>query len=45
MKSTSLDQYAELIEKANWLRNKVLDMAVTANSGHVSTAFSQTVAI
>ena len=42
MKSTSLDQYAELIEKANWLRNKVLDMAVTANSGHVSTAFSQT---
>ena len=42
MKSTSLDQYAELIEKANWLRNKVLDMAVATNSGHVSTAFSQT---
>ena len=27
--------------KAQWVREKVLDMAVKANSGHVSTAFSQ----
>ena len=28
--------------KARWVRNKVLDMAVGAKSGHISTAFSQT---
>lgn len=33
---------AELEEKALWVRRKVLDMAVRANSGHVSTAMSQT---
>jgi len=42
MKSTTLDQYAVLEEKAQWIRNKVIDMAVKVNSGHVSTAFSQT---
>lgn len=30
-----------LEEKARWVRRKVLEMAVSANSGHVSTAFSQ----
>jgi len=30
-----------LKNKAQWVRRKVLDMAVKANSGHVSTAFSQ----
>lgn len=32
----------KLEAKAHWVRNKVLDMAVNAKSGHVSTAFSQT---
>ena len=32
----------EVLEsKALWVRNKVLEMAVSANSGHVTTAFSQ----
>ena len=31
-----------LAEKARWVRGKVLEMAISANSGHVSTAFSQT---
>ncbi|MDA2935062.1 transketolase [Acidobacteria bacterium AH-259-D05] len=35
-------RYADLEEKARWVRNKVLDMALISNSGHVSTAFSQT---
>lgn len=34
--------YRELALKANWVRKKVLDMAVYAKSGHVTTAFSQT---
>lgn len=32
----------KLEAKAQWVRNKVLDMAVGAKSGHISTAFSQT---
>ena len=32
----------ELEQKAQWVRNKVVEMAVRANSGHISTAFSQT---
>ncbi|MFQ5751633.1 MAG: transketolase [bacterium] len=31
-----------LAQKANWIRRKVLEMAVSAKSGHISTAFSQT---
>lgn len=31
-----------LANKALWVRRKVLEMAIRANSGHVSTAFSQT---
>jgi len=34
--------HTELAEKARWVRNKVIDMAVRAKSGHISTAFSQT---
>ena len=34
MKSTSLDQYAEFIEKANWLRNKVLDIVGVTKQIH-----------
>lgn len=33
---------AKLEAKAKWVRRKVVDMAVRAKSGHVSTAFSQT---
>ncbi len=33
---------AKLEAKAHWVRRKVVDMAVRAKSGHVSTAFSQT---
>lgn len=36
------DTYLPLEVKANWVRSTVLDMAVRARSGHVSTAFSQT---
>lgn len=32
----------KLEAKASWVRNKVLEMAVNAKSGHISTAFSQT---
>jgi transketolase len=32
----------KLQAKAKWVRNKVLQMAVNAKSGHISTAFSQT---
>ena len=35
------NKYAVYEKKALWLRNKVLEMAVSVNSGHVSTAFSQ----
>jgi transketolase len=35
-------QYDLLEERSHWVRIKVLEMAVAANSGHVSTAFSQT---
>jgi transketolase len=34
--------YSELAEKALWVRSKVVDMAVKAKSGHISSAFSQT---
>ncbi len=34
--------YNELEAKCLWVRRKVLEMAVKANSGHVSTAMSQT---
>ena len=34
-------KYAAYENKASWLRNKVLEMAVSVNSGHVTTAFSQ----
>ena len=37
-----LKTFAELEEKARWVRHKVIEMAVWANSGHISTAFSQT---
>ena len=33
--------YEALEQKASWVRNKVLEMAVNVNSGHVTTAFSQ----
>ena len=32
----------KLEAKARWVRNKVLEMAVNAKSGHISTAYSQT---
>ncbi len=35
-------QYKDLTIKANWVRRKVLEMAVYANSGHISSAYSQT---
>jgi len=34
--------FKELALEANWVRRKVVDMAVYAKSGHVTTAFSQT---
>jgi transketolase len=34
--------YRHLEAKARWVRMKVLDMAVHAKSGHISSAFSQT---
>ena len=34
-------KYVAYENKASWLRNKVLEMAVSVNSGHVTTAFSQ----
>lgn len=34
--------FAELDDKARWVRRTVLEMAVRAQSGHVTTAFSQT---
>lgn len=34
--------YTVLETKAHWVRSKVVEMAVRANSGHISTAFSQT---
>ena len=41
MESLQETKYAVYESKALWLRNKVLEMAVSVNSGHVSTAFSQ----
>lgn len=37
-----MKSYPELEQKAHWVRSKVVEMAVRANSGHISTAFSQT---
>lgn len=34
--------YGELRAKARWVRSTVLEMAVRAHSGHISTAFSET---
>lgn len=36
-----MDRFADLRDKAHWLRQKVLEMAVRVNSGHISTAYSQ----
>lgn len=36
------DDFIFLQRKANWVRRKVLEMSVKADSGHVSTAFSLT---
>lgn len=36
------ETYRHLAAKARWVRQTVLEMAVKARSGHVSTAFSQT---
>lgn len=36
------DAYAKLHAKAQWVRSTVLEMAVKAHSGHISTAYSQT---
>lgn len=41
METLQEKSYEALEQKASWLRNKVLDMAVSVNSGHVTTAFSQ----
>lgn len=41
-RSKSSDAYADLRTKAQWVRSTVLEMAVRAHSGHISTAFSQT---
>ena len=37
-----MNPYAELERKSAWVRRKVVEMAVRAQSGHISTAFSQT---
>lgn len=42
MQTCTVETYEELKRKAQWVRKKVLEMAVGANSGHISTAFSQT---
>lgn len=36
------DAFKRLAIEANWVRRKVVDMAVYAKSGHVTSAFSQT---
>ena len=41
METLQENKYTVYESKALWLRNKVLEMAVSVNSGHVSTAFSQ----
>ena len=41
METLQENKYTVYENKALWLRNKVLEMAVSVNSGHVSTAFSQ----
>ncbi|MBS0168857.1 MAG: transketolase [Nitrospira sp.] len=40
--NNALDMEERLRRKAQWVRSTVLEMAVKAHSGHVSTAFSQT---
>jgi transketolase len=39
---TQKNDFLALEQKANWVRRKVLEMAVKAQSGHVTTAFSLT---
>ena len=41
MKSLQEKTYETFERKALWVRNKVLEIAVSVNSGHVTTAFSQ----
>jgi transketolase len=41
-RSKVLETYADLRTKAQWVRSTVLEMAVKAHSGHISTAYSQT---
>ncbi len=41
-RSKSAGAYADLRTKAQWVRKTVLEMAVKAHSGHISTAYSQT---
>ena len=41
MESRQETTYESFERKALWVRNKVLEIAVSVNSGHVTTAFSQ----
>ncbi len=41
-RSKTSDAHADLRAKAQWVRSTVLEMAVKAHSGHISTAYSQT---
>ena len=41
MESRQETTYEIFERKALWVRNKVLEIAVSVNSGHVTTAFSQ----
>ncbi len=34
------EQTAKLQKKANWVRNKVLEMIVKAEAGHIASSFS-----
>ena len=42
MEEIKQNDFLLLRQKANWIRGKVLDMAVASQSGHVTTAFSAT---
>ncbi len=42
MQNFDTNSHEALKQKALWVRQKVLEMAVKSNSGHVTTAFSQT---
>lgn len=42
LKPGGANPFARLEERARWVRTKVVEMAVRAHSGHISTAFSQT---